>query len=123
MPDAFFPRINEVKDLVVLVVFSEIGIAVAKDPGRGVLRRESQAPFYKCLQRDRKRDHVRLYLPRHEGDTVEGKEVKPGNIPLGNGETILLVEDESGILIMEKMMLERLGYRVLTQNEKSPISA
>ncbi|MGM0599977.1 MAG: response regulator, partial [Candidatus Rifleibacteriota bacterium] len=32
----------------------------------------------------------------------------------GNGETVLLVENEAAMLPMMKMMLERLGFRVLT---------
>jgi two-component system sensor histidine kinase EvgS len=34
-------------------------------------------------------------------------------IPLGRGETVLVVEDEPGLLTLAKMMLEELGYRVL----------
>lgn len=36
------------------------------------------------------------------------------DIPAGHGETILLVEDEASILKLGRLMLESLGYAVLT---------
>ncbi|MFH2064361.1 MAG: PAS domain S-box protein [Pseudomonadota bacterium] len=58
----------------------------------------------------------RIYLPRHEN----GAEPILGKDPVVNDvqgrETILLVEDEPAILKMTKMMLERLGYTMLTAN-------
>ena len=35
---------------------------------------------------------------------------------MGNSETVLVTEDECSILRMSKMMLERLGYKVLAAN-------
>ena len=56
----------------------------------------------------------KIYLPRHvETDEWEQKMVSSGVAATGN-ETILLVEDEKAILTMTSMMLERLGYTVLT---------
>ena len=56
----------------------------------------------------------KIYIPRYQGgpalETVAGLE----ETPRGDGETILLVEDDPGILRMARMMLERLGYAVLT---------
>ena len=54
----------------------------------------------------------KIYLPRH----METSKHKPANIresatEIGN-ETVLLVEDEKGILDMTTIMLERLGYTV-----------
>lgn len=56
----------------------------------------------------------KIYLPRHEisADDMQGED-SAAHIPTGN-EKILLVEDEPSILDMSRMMLERLGYRVLT---------
>ena len=56
----------------------------------------------------------RIYLPRHTGLATELPREKTGEIPLGRGETILIVEDEAVILDLCKLMLERLGYTVLT---------
>ncbi len=63
----------------------------------------------------------KIYIPRYQGgpalETVAGLE----ETPRGDGETILLVEDDPGILRMARMMLERLGYAVLTAS--SPYEA
>jgi len=55
----------------------------------------------------------RIYLPRHAAE-AEGKtpEIRT-EAPRGRNETLLLVEDDPPILEMTRMMLERLGYRVL----------
>jgi two-component system, cell cycle sensor histidine kinase and response regulator CckA len=56
----------------------------------------------------------KIYLPRH-GDRIDEIPVESlEEFPLGRGETLLLVEDEPAMLKMGKMMLERLGYEVLT---------
>ena len=56
----------------------------------------------------------RIYLPRHAHGTVVPQQERAAAIPLSLGETVLVVEDESTILAVEKMLLEELGYRVLT---------
>ncbi len=54
-----------------------------------------------------------MYLPRYIEQSEKSGQRQPA-IPVVHGsETILLVEDEPAILKMGKMMLERLGYRVL----------
>jgi len=56
----------------------------------------------------------KIYLPRHmETEGREQTTVSAGAAAAGH-ETILLVEDEKAILTMTSMMLERLGYSVLT---------
>ena len=56
----------------------------------------------------------KLYLPRH----ITTNEEVPTEIPAaqapGGDETILLVEDDPAILGIARLLLERLGYRVLT---------
>jgi two-component system, cell cycle sensor histidine kinase and response regulator CckA len=58
----------------------------------------------------------KVYLPRYSGPSAarvgEGAEVP---IPRGD-ETILVVEDESAILNMTKMILEKQGYTVIAAN-------
>jgi signal transduction histidine kinase len=58
----------------------------------------------------------RIYLPRYAGQLVDTPRETATEIPLGHGETILVVEDEPALLEMVKMMLEELGYRVLIAN-------
>lgn len=62
---------------------------------------------------------LKLYLPRHAGP-IPVAMAEEDNAPLGRGhETILFVEDEASILRVGKMVLESLGYQVLTAAKPS----
>jgi len=61
----------------------------------------------------------RIYLPRHSDQVAAAQRDSVTEILPGNGETLLVVEDEPSILTMEKIMLEDLGYRVLTAGTPS----
>lgn len=55
-----------------------------------------------------------IYLPRHIGG-LAGESVAPTiTLRRGQGELVLLVEDEQAMLNVTMLMLEELGYRVLT---------
>ena len=56
---------------------------------------------------------VRIYLPAVEAD-VTGSSGETAGGPRPGTETVLLVEDESAVLRLSKIVLERFGYRVLT---------
>ena len=62
-----------------------------------------------------------LYLPRFVATEGAESSSKPQTIPQGNGELILLVEDEIAILNLGRRLLETLGYVVVTAN--SPTEA
>ena len=55
----------------------------------------------------------KIYLPRHMEvvDRIEAEETM--KTPVGDGELVLLVEDESAIRTLGQKMLEKIGYRVL----------
>ncbi|HDR14056.1 MAG TPA: transporter substrate-binding domain-containing protein [Desulfobacteraceae bacterium] len=57
---------------------------------------------------------VKIYLPRHREETE--KKVGPigAETPRGDGETILVVEDETSVLHLARRILEKMGYVVLT---------
>lgn len=55
----------------------------------------------------------RIYFPRHRGAVEKVSAKIMTEIPMGRGETLLLVEDEPAIKKMSRNMLERLGYQVL----------
>lgn len=56
----------------------------------------------------------KIYLPRYVGQAEDQETPTLPDSPQGQGESVLLVEDEPGILELGKSMLERLGYRVLS---------
>jgi signal transduction histidine kinase/DNA-binding response OmpR family regulator len=55
----------------------------------------------------------RIYLPRHTDGTKQIPEESPAVLTASGHETILLVEDESAILDLAKVLLETFGYQVL----------
>ena len=55
----------------------------------------------------------RIYLSRDSGQIVDAPRKRAERIPQVHGGTLLVVEDEPALLTVAKMMLERLGYRVL----------
>ena len=59
----------------------------------------------------------RVHLPKHLGQLESGQ--RQASRLEGGGETVLLVEDEPAILRVERDILERLGYRVLSANTPS----
>jgi two-component system cell cycle sensor histidine kinase/response regulator CckA len=56
----------------------------------------------------------KIYLPAHEAASRKEVEEERSEISLGNGEMILVIDDESAIREMTRTTLERFGYRVLT---------
>jgi PAS domain S-box-containing protein len=56
---------------------------------------------------------VKIYLPRHSAEAVRSYHQDQASQPARGDETILLVEDEPGLLSIAQQMLEDCGYRVL----------
>src|SRR5919199_326285 len=54
----------------------------------------------------------KVYLPAVKNDEIQ--QVEDIELPTGNGELILAVDDEASIREITKMLLEEYGYRVLT---------
>ncbi|MBN1472916.1 MAG: response regulator, partial [Syntrophaceae bacterium] len=54
-----------------------------------------------------------IFLPRHAAKAASRPKQEQASAPVGGSETILLVEDESAVLKMTTMMLERMGYVVI----------
>ncbi len=59
----------------------------------------------------------RIYFPRYTVDGEQMERESGTDLPPGGDETILLVEDETEVLNMVKMMLEEFGYTVLTSSK------
>jgi len=58
----------------------------------------------------------KIYIPRDAGAVGQKELDSRSNAPKGQGETVLMVEDEPAILRLGQRMLSRLGYKVLTAN-------
>ncbi len=56
---------------------------------------------------------IKIYLPRYSRADVTGKQEEQEEIVHGQGERILLVEDETAILELIQTMLEDIGYQVI----------
>lgn len=56
----------------------------------------------------------KIFIRVHEGGVAEKISMAAVDNPLGEGETILLVEDEKGLLTLGQRLLEKLKYDVLT---------
>ncbi len=54
-----------------------------------------------------------VYLPRHAGQATATGTAIVAEMPKSTGETVLLVEDEPAVRGIARMILERLGYKVL----------
>ncbi|MBI9047720.1 MAG: PAS domain S-box protein, partial [Anaerolineaceae bacterium] len=57
---------------------------------------------------------IKIYLPRNEGLVVKSHSENTIEVPLSQGERVLLVEDDGAILKLGKKILEELGYAVLS---------
>jgi PAS domain S-box-containing protein len=61
---------------------------------------------------------VKLYVPRALRDMLE-EVVDKAQTPLGEGETVLVVEDDATVLLFVADVLEELGYKVLKAKQAS----
>ena len=61
---------------------------------------------------------IKLYLPRHvSSDSVDEKPRPVVSVPRADGETILLVEDDSDVRSFTVEVLRELGYRVIEASD------
>ena len=70
--------------------------------------------FIQVLSKPGKGTTFRVHLPRCVEKILESDAQRKSKLPQGQGETVLLVEDEQSILKMGKIMLEKIGYHVLS---------
>ncbi|MBT6339240.1 MAG: PAS domain S-box protein, partial [Desulfobacula sp.] len=75
--------------------------------------------FINIYSEPKKGTTIRIYLSRNVGRIVEVLSDNIIEIPIGRGETVLLVEDDGPILKLGKRILEELGYRVLSATSPS----
>ena len=66
---------------------------------------------------------VKIYLPRAESIATDDALEVGGSIPMGQGETILVIEDDEDVRILASQVLEGLGYRVVAVPEAASARA
>jgi PAS domain S-box-containing protein len=59
----------------------------------------------------------KLFLPREKNGTAKKRPLAPMEMPQGNGEVILVVDDELYVAKATSMVLEKNGYKVITAFE------
>jgi PAS domain S-box-containing protein len=59
----------------------------------------------------------KVYLPAQATAQIKQEEIAAPSMPVGNGELILVVDDEASIREMTRSALEAFGYRVLTADD------
>ena len=57
---------------------------------------------------------VRLYLPRDDDEMLSAPQAPPVDVPQGNGQTVLVVEDDAAVRMVVLDELSELGYRTIS---------
>ncbi|MEP6922489.1 MAG: PAS domain S-box protein [bacterium] len=78
---------------------------------------KSHGGFVNVYSEINKGSQFALYLPAMDAPGKEAERVLQTNFPLGNGELILVVDDEESIREITRATLETFGYRVLTAGD------
>ncbi|MCX9012838.1 MAG: PAS domain S-box protein [Candidatus Methanoperedens sp.] len=65
----------------------------------------------------RKGTAFKVYLPAAKAGTQKAQEQQQHELPSGHGELVFVVDDETEILEITRVSLEKYGYRVLTAND------
>jgi len=78
---------------------------------------KSHAGFVQVQTEENKGTTFTVCIPAVENCPAQTAESQQSQLPIGHGELILAVDDESSVLSMTKETLENYGYRVLTASD------
>ncbi len=91
------------------------GTGLGLSTALGIVR--SHGGFISVYSEQGRGTTFKIFLPATQTDTDAGKTQTPPELVRGNGELILLVEDEENIRSVTKMILEKNNYRVMAAND------
>ena len=78
---------------------------------------KSHSGFVQVNSRLGQGTQFKVYLPACETSKDSEKKLKPGPLPQGQGELVLLVDDEESIRQVARQALERHGYRMIEASD------
>jgi two-component system cell cycle sensor histidine kinase/response regulator CckA len=91
------------------------GTGLGLSTTRGIIK--SHGGFVSVYSEVGKGTTFKIYLPAHMTDERAPGSQTSTEVLKGNGELILVVDDEESILRVTKMILENKGYRILTAHD------
>lgn len=123
----------------VLIVIEDTGVGIApdimkrlfdpffttKEVGKGtglglstaLMLVKSHGGFLNSYSEEGRGAQFSIYLPATNAETEAGTGKAASLLPRGNGEMVLVVDDEANVLEITRATLEKFGYRVLTASD------
>lgn len=91
------------------------GTGLGLSTSQGIVR--SHGGFLRAYSDPGHGTRMMIYLPAHEGDQAAAPDEVVVHLPRGQGELVLVVDDEPSVRQITRQTLEAFGYRVVTARD------
>lgn len=110
---------QEIKDKIFEPFFTTKGLETGTGLGLATVHRivKSHDGFIQVESQAGRGSHFRVYLPALPAADAPAAATPARELPRGQGQLVLVVDDEPSVRDITRRMLEKSGYRVLTANE------